>query len=76
MSNGKGWYDPGPLGPPGGEQTQRLIQEMCEAAIPTSQGVSRAEILRLMDYLERTNPNSPSLVRAKAVLAAEEKAKG
>ena len=72
MSRG-GWYDPAPLDVPGGERTQRLIEEM----MPTfAGGVDRALIQRLMEELERTNPNSPSLVRAKAVLAAEEKAKG
>ena len=61
-----------PIDVPGGEQTQRLIEEMT----PTfAGGVDRGLILKLMVELERTNPNSPSLVRARAVLAAEEKAR-
>ena len=68
----KGWYDPSPLGVPGGEQTQRLIEEM----MPTfAGGVDRALILKLMEELERTNPNSPVLARAKAALAAEKEGK-
>jgi len=69
MSRG-GWYDPAPLDVPGGERTQRLIEEMT----PTfAGGVDRALIQRLMEELERTNPNSPALARAKAVLKAEGK---
>jgi hypothetical protein len=69
----KGWYDPAPLDVPGGDQTQRIIEEM----LPTfAGGVDRALIQRLMEELERTNPNSPSLARAKAALAAEEKEHG
>ena len=68
----KGWYDPAPLDVPGGQQTQRLIEEM----MPTfAGGVDRALIQRLMAELERTNPDSPALARAKAALA-EEKAHG
>jgi len=67
MSRG-GWYDPAPLDVPGGEQTQRLIEEMA----PTfAGGVDRALILKLMEELERTNPNSPALARAKAALKVE-----
>jgi hypothetical protein len=72
----RGWYDPSPLGVPGGEQTQRLIEAMCNAALPMSKEVVRAEALKLMAELERTNPNSPALARAKAALAAEEKKHG
>jgi len=61
-----------PIDVPGGEQTQRLIEQMT----PAFSGVDRAQIMRLMDYLERTNPNSPSLARAKAALAAEEERDG
>ena len=68
----KGWYDPAPLDVPGGERTQRLIEEMT----PTfAGGVDRALIMRLVKELERTKPNSPALARAKAALADEEKAK-
>ena len=68
----KGWYDPAPLEVPGGQQTQRLIEEMT----PTfAGGVDRALIQRLMAELERTNPNSPVLARAKAVLGKEEHGK-
>jgi hypothetical protein len=73
MTNGKGWYEPEPLGVPGGEQTQKLIEEMCEAASLTSADMSRAGMLKLMAELEQTNPNSPVLARAKAALAAEAK---
>ena len=76
MSNGKGWYDPGPLGPPGGEQAQKLIEQMCEAASFTSADMSRVGMLKLIRELEQTNPNSPVLARAKAMLAAEAKSKG
>jgi hypothetical protein len=72
----KGWYDPGPLGVPGGEQTQKLIEQMCEAASLTSADVSRAGMLKLIRELERTRPDSPVLARAKAALAAEEKKHG
>ena len=75
MSSGKGWYDPGPLGVPGGEQTQRLIEEMCDASSLTSADMSRAGMLKLIRELERTRPNSPVLARAKAALAAEKEGK-
>jgi hypothetical protein len=74
--NGKGWRDPGPLSPPGGEQSQRLIKEMCESASLVSADMSRAGMLRLIAELEQTRPNSPVLARAKAALAAEKEGKG
>jgi hypothetical protein len=69
MSNG--WQNPVALDVPGGQQTQRLIEEMCNNALPMSADVLRAEALKLMAELERTKPDSPSLARAKAVLKAE-----
>jgi hypothetical protein len=77
MTNGKGWYDPGPLAPPGGEQTHRLIEAMCnEASLPTSREITHEEALRLIKELEQSRPNSPVLARAKAILKVEGKAKG
>jgi hypothetical protein len=57
-----------PLDVPGGEGTQRLIEAMTPSGV-----VNRAEIQRLMAEIERTNPNSPALARAKAALKAEGK---
>jgi len=73
-----GWREALPLTVPGGEQAQRLIERLCNDALPpgVSGDVTRADALRLMEYLERTNPSSPSLARAKAALAAEEKEHG
>jgi hypothetical protein len=70
MSNGKGWYDPGPLGVPGGEQTQRLIEQM---TLPTVREITHNEALALIAELERTHPNSLVLARAKAILKVEGK---
>jgi hypothetical protein len=72
---GNGWYDPGPLGVAAGEQTQRLIEAMCNAELPMVREIGREEVLRLMAEVEKTRPDSPVLARAKAALAAEEKAK-
>jgi len=61
-----------PIDVPGGIATQRRIEEMT----PTfASGVDRALIHKLMEELERTNPNSPVLARAKAALAAEKEGK-
>jgi hypothetical protein len=43
--------------------------------LPTIREISHDEALRLIAELERTNPNSPVLARAKAALKVEEKAK-
>ena len=59
-----------PIDVPGGASTQRLIEEMTPSGV-----VDRALIQRLMAELERTNPNSPALARAKAALAAEKEGK-
>jgi hypothetical protein len=68
----KGWINPHPLAPPGGEQTQRLIEQMCNAAsLPTSREITHQEALRLIKELERTRPDSPVLARAKAMLKVE-----
>jgi hypothetical protein len=63
-----GWVNAAPLDVPGGASAQRLIEEMTPSGV-----VNRAEIQRLMEEIERTNPNSPALARAKAALKAEEK---
>jgi hypothetical protein len=72
MNNGKGWYDPGPLAPPGGDQTQRLIEAM---TLPVIREITHDEAMKLIEELERTRPNSPVLARAKAALAAEKEGK-
>jgi hypothetical protein len=72
-----GWREALPLGVAGGEQAQRLIEGMCNAALPTAlpvvREISRDEALRLIKELEQTRPDSPVLARAKAALAAEAK---
>jgi hypothetical protein len=73
MSNGKGWYDPGPLTVAGGEQTQKLIEQM---TLPTIREITRDEAMKLVEELERTRPNSPVLARARAILKVEDKAHG
>jgi hypothetical protein len=66
---GRGWYDPAPLGPPGGEQTQKLIEQM---TLPVIREVTHNEALKLIEELERTRPDSPVLARAKAMLGVED----